>query len=180
MFCRAGNLAGQQVTSSGRHRPLPLEHLFGGQTGAEAGSQGTPRSAQACPILPVADGLRQVREPVGARPLPRRQPAEGDAGVAAAGKGMNAAIAPCSAQHGCRCPPGLRARAQSETQVSNRKNGRSWPVRRAMVRPHVFHPACGLPCPSSNWERRGASPATSAVTSRRQVHGALSVRLDRH
>src|SRR6516225_3693378 len=84
MFCRAGNLAGQQVTSFARHRAFPLECRFGRQTRTETGSQGTPRSAQTSPILRITDGLRQVREPGGARPLPRRQPAQGYAGAAEA------------------------------------------------------------------------------------------------
>jgi len=46
MFCRAGNLAGQQVTSFARHRDLPLECRFGRQSGTETGSQGTPLSAK--------------------------------------------------------------------------------------------------------------------------------------
>ena len=89
MFCRAGNLAGQSVTSFARHHPLALECLFRRQTRTEARREGTPRSAQAGPLLPVAARLRQVREAGGARTLPRRQPAQGDAGVAAVGKGVN-------------------------------------------------------------------------------------------
>jgi hypothetical protein len=53
------------------------------QTRSEAYPEGAPRSAQAGPILPIADGLREVREPVGALPLPRRQPGQGDAGAKA-------------------------------------------------------------------------------------------------
>src|SRR5262245_59950814 len=83
MFCRAANLAGQQVTSRGRSRPLSLECLFRRQTEPGTGTPGTPRPTQARPILPVADGLRQVREPCGTGSLPRRQPAHGNSSAAA-------------------------------------------------------------------------------------------------
>ena len=122
MFCRAGNLAGQSVTSFARHHPLALECLFRRQTRTETRREGTPRSAQAGSRLPVVARLRQVQGAGGARTLPRRQPAQGDAGVAAVGKGVNGP--PCSARHYecCRSSPGLRARPHLKTKCPTEKN----------------------------------------------------------
>jgi site-specific DNA recombinase len=88
IFCRAGNLADQEVTSSRSYRTSPLECRFRRHLRTETGTERTPRSDEACPLLSVANGLWQVREPGGARPLPRRQSAQGDTGAATARKGM--------------------------------------------------------------------------------------------
>ena len=88
MLCRAGNLAGQKVTSSRRHRTLALEYRLRRQTRTEAGTEGAPRTPKAGPLLPVVARLRQIREPGGARPLPRGQPPQGDTGAEPAGEGV--------------------------------------------------------------------------------------------
>jgi hypothetical protein len=85
-LCKGRHLTSQQITSSGCHRSFPLERRFGGQTAAETGPQRTPRSAPSGRPLLVASRLRPIRKPGGARPLPRRQPCQGDAGAAAAGE----------------------------------------------------------------------------------------------
>jgi hypothetical protein len=54
--------------------------LADAQPESKSAPKGTPRSAQTSPILPVADGLRHVREPSRVGPAPRRRPGDGAAG----------------------------------------------------------------------------------------------------
>src|SRR5260370_12840714 len=63
------------------HHLLPLERFHRTRIEGCSDSKGTPRSAQARPLLPVAARLRQVRELGGATPLSLRQLGEGDAGA---------------------------------------------------------------------------------------------------